>query len=139
MVDIVRKTTSLHDPLHVGFVRTYYVNDKEVYQETLDKNLDIEKHSGTMPDGIVKEFFENGKVYFECEFKNGLRNGICKIYFENGKVSIEKFYKDGMLEGKARVFHPTGRLYKELSYVDDIQDGKEVKYYPDGKVVESAE
>ena len=64
MVDIVRKTTSLHDPLHVGFVRTYYVNDKEVYQETLDKNLDIEKHSGTMPDGIVKEFFENGKVYF---------------------------------------------------------------------------
>ena len=75
MADIVRKTTSLNDPLHVGFVRTYYIDGKEVYTETLDKNLDIEKHTGTMPDGTVKEFFENGKVYFECEFKRGQRNG----------------------------------------------------------------
>ena len=135
MADIVRKTTSLNDPLHVGFVRTYYIDGKEVYSETLDKNLDIEKHSGTMPDGTVKEFFENGKVYFECEFKNGQRNGMCKIYFDNGKVNIEKYYENGMLQGKARVFHPTGRLYKEFSYVDDIQDGKQVKYYPDGKVL----
>lgn len=69
MVDIVRKTTSLNDPLHVGFVRTYYVNDKEVYQETLDKNLDIEKHSGTMPDGIVKEFLKTERFILSANLK----------------------------------------------------------------------
>ena len=90
MADIVRKTASLNDPLHVGFVRTYLVDGKEVYRETLDKNLDIIKKEGSLPDGTVKEFFDNGKVYFECEFKNGVRNGLCRIYFDNGKVSIEK-------------------------------------------------
>ena len=62
MVDIVRKTSSINDPLHVGFIRTYSIDGKEVYRETLDKNLDIQKHEGTMPDGTVKEFFENGKT-----------------------------------------------------------------------------
>ena len=112
MVDIVRKTSSINDPLHVGFIRTYSIDGKEVYRETLDKNLDIQKHEGTMPDGTVKEFFENGKLYFECGFKNGERDGKCKIYYESGKVNIEKFYEKGMLQGKARVFNPTGKLYK---------------------------
>lgn len=57
MADIVRKTASLNDPLRVGFVRTYFVDGKEVYRETLDKNLDIVKHEGSLPDGTVKEFF----------------------------------------------------------------------------------
>ncbi len=43
MAEIVRKTTSLDDPLNVGFIRTYTVDGKEVYKETLDKNLDIIK------------------------------------------------------------------------------------------------
>ena len=30
MAEIVRKTVSLNDPLHVGFVRTYFVDGKEV-------------------------------------------------------------------------------------------------------------
>ena len=139
MVDIVRKTSSINDPLHVGFIRTYSIDGKEVYRETLDKNLDIQKHEGTMPDGTVKEFFENGKLYFECEFKNGQRNGKCKIYYENGKVNIEKYYENGLLQGKARVYNPTGKLYKEFSYVNDIQDGKQIKYYPSGKILEVSE
>ena len=81
MAEIIRKTTSLEDPLNVGFVRTYLVDGKEVYKETLDKNLDIIKSEGALPDGTVKEFFENGKLYFECEFKDGKRSGYCRIYF----------------------------------------------------------
>ena len=64
MADIIRKTTSTNDPLNVGFTRTYYVEDKEVYKEELDQNLDIKQHTGSLPDGTVKEFFENGKLYF---------------------------------------------------------------------------
>ena len=68
MADMVRKTTS--DPSCEGFIRTYYVDGKEVYTETLNKNLDIQKHTGKLPNGTVREFFDNGKVYFECEFKH---------------------------------------------------------------------
>ena len=80
MADIIRKTSTL--PNNTGFLRVYYVNEKEVYRETLDKHLDIQSYSGTLPDGTVKEFFENGKPYFESEVKNEQRNGICKIYFD---------------------------------------------------------
>ena len=46
MAEIVRKTTSMHDKDHVGFLRTYYVNGEEVYREVLNKNLDIENTAG---------------------------------------------------------------------------------------------
>ena len=72
MAEIIRKTTSLNDPKNIGFLRTYYVDGKEVYSETLDKNLDIISHKGNLPDGTVKEFFENGKPYFECEVKKAI-------------------------------------------------------------------
>ena len=75
MADIIRKTASTNDPLNIGFTRTYFVDDKEVYKEELDQNLDIKQHAGKLPDGTVKEFFENGKLYFECEVKNGARVG----------------------------------------------------------------
>ena len=80
MVDIVRKTSSINDPLHVGFIRTYSIDGKEVYRETLDKNLDIQKHEGTMPDGTVKEFFENGRIIFGLYYNNSSHFGSRKIF-----------------------------------------------------------
>ena len=139
MAEIIRKTTSTEDPLNIGFMRTYYVDGKEVYREELDQNLDIKQHAGHLPDGTVKEFFENGKVYFECEVKKGQRDGVCRIYFDNGKINIEKNYKKGALDGKVKVFHPSGKLYKEFHYTLDVQDGQQIKYYPDGKFLEVSE
>ena len=63
MAEIIRKTISTNDPLNIGFERSYYVECKEVYKEELDQNLDIKQHAGKLPDGTVKEFFENGKLY----------------------------------------------------------------------------
>ena len=73
MAEIIRKTTSTNDPLNIGFMRTYYVDGKEVYKEELDQNLDIKQHAGSLPDGTVKEFFENGKLYCTIFFNFQLK------------------------------------------------------------------
>ena len=52
MADIVRKTASLNDPLHVGFVRTYLVDGKEVPDPT---NTDrVEENGRTVCIKTVK-------------------------------------------------------------------------------------
>ena len=40
-------------------------------------------------EGIIKEYYENGKLNFEGEYLNGKKNGKAKIYFDNGKLRFE--------------------------------------------------
>lgn len=85
MVDIVRKTSSINDPLHVGFIRTYSIDGKEVYRETLDKNLDIQKHEGTMPDGTVKEFLKTANSILNVVSKTGNATANAKFIMKTAK------------------------------------------------------
>jgi antitoxin component YwqK of YwqJK toxin-antitoxin module len=120
---IIRKTKALEGKDKGKFLRSYLFEGNEVYSETLDENLEIVETNGTLPDGLVKEFFDNGLTYFECIFKDGKRHGTSRIYYETGKINVEKQYCDGMLNGRAYVYYPTGRLREEFYYVKDIENG----------------
>ena len=63
---IVRKTKALDGADKGKFLRSYLFEGKEVYSEKLDENLEIVETNGKLPDGLVKEFFDNGLTYFEC-------------------------------------------------------------------------
>ena len=132
---IIRKTKSLEEGKG-KFLRSYFFEDKEVFSETLDENLEIISSKGTLPDGIVREFFSNGLIYFECSFKNGKRHGISKIFYETGKINVEKEYKNGLLDGRVFVYYPNGRLREEFYYKNDLENGRRLKYYPNGKILE---
>ena len=136
---IVRKSKALDGADKGKFLRSYMLEGKEVYSEKLDENLEIIETKGKLPDGLVKEFFDNGLTYFECYFKDGKRNGTSKIFYETGKLNVEKEYLNGMLHGKAYVYYPNGRLREEFSYIKDIENGRRLRYYPNGKILEVVE
>ncbi|MFC1644387.1 WG repeat-containing protein, partial [Candidatus Omnitrophota bacterium] len=48
-----------------------------------------------IPDGVHKNYYENGKVKSEATYKNGKQNGPVRWYHENGKLKSEHIYKDG--------------------------------------------
>ena len=41
------------------------------------------------PDGLVKEYYPDGKIKKEMHYKKGKPNGITRSFYENGKVETE--------------------------------------------------
>ena len=58
---------------------------------------------------MIKQFFKDGKINFEGEYKNGERNGKGKQYKENFKPKHHSLLYEGeFLNGK---YHGQGKLY----------------------------
>ena len=71
---------------------------------------------------MIKEFYTNGKLKFECEYLNGLITGKGKEYDKNGKLIIEGEYLYGRrLKGK---YYIKERLEYEGDYIIKKYNGK---------------
>ena len=49
--------------------------------------------------GIKKDYFKNGELKGEGNYKNGKKDGLWKLYFENGELKGEGNYKNGKKDG----------------------------------------
>jgi len=101
----------------------FYSEGKEVAKQILDKDWNEIKTIGKIPDGIVKQYYESGKLQFECNYKDSKREGITKRYDENGILINEWNYKNGKLEGISKEYYKNG-TYK---CIDTYQNGKLIK------------
>ena len=45
--------------------------------------------------GLVKEYYDNGKLKYEGEYLNREKNGKGKEYHENGRLKFEREYING--------------------------------------------
>jgi antitoxin component YwqK of YwqJK toxin-antitoxin module len=45
-------------------------------------------------DGYDRDYYPNGNLLYEGEWKDGWRNGQGKEYYENGKLKYEGEWKD---------------------------------------------
>lgn len=89
-----------------------------------------EVNSDSLPDGKGKLFHRSGKLFYEGEFKNGLKEGKGIHILQNGRInSIEAEHKnDEIVEGfmrytDARIF--TGTLNRQFPIKGTME-------YPDG-------
>jgi antitoxin component YwqK of YwqJK toxin-antitoxin module len=80
--------------------RMLYHNDllhgeyKEFKYSTLKEERYYEK--GKL-EGVVKVYYDNGKIMEEGAYKNGTRDGVSKWYDQEGNVTIEYEYQNGEL------------------------------------------
>ena len=111
----------------------YKVDNQEVAREKLNKDGTVLKVIGTIPDGIVKEYYKSGAVYKEFIYKNGKPEGQCKTYYANKKLNREDTYINGKINGLTKLYDEKGFLKAEINYKDDVQDGI-TKIYKNGKL-----
>jgi antitoxin component YwqK of YwqJK toxin-antitoxin module len=122
----------------------FYSEGKEIAQQVRDRDGTIIKAIGTVPDGIVREYFESGKLKEVSSYKNNKREGTSKWYYENGVLRAERPYKDDKLNGIVKWHYTTGSLGTEFNYTDGKLEGltrlywengnlKAEDYYKDGK------
>ncbi len=77
-----------------GTRHTFYRNGKHIGTQVLDKNYNVTRRSGKIPDGIIRTYFKNGLPEIEMVFLNDKLNGPTKFYDESGKLKSEVIYKD---------------------------------------------
>src|SRR6187401_2054841 len=60
-------------------------------------------------EGKMTEYYKDGKIKAEMEFKNGLQVGKSVIYYPSGKVQQVQYYQDGKLHGADTIFYENGK------------------------------
>jgi TonB family protein len=86
-----------------------YTSGKVAWNDTSMKN-----HIEKLKDGICKEWYENGQLRKEVEYKEGKTNGLYISYWENGQIKRKEYLGiDKSIEGKCY-----------------DQEGKEIKHTP---------
>lgn len=68
--------------------------------------------------GFVREWYENGQLRFEYNFKDGERDGLQREWFKNGRLRFECPYKDGEQDGLQRAWNEYGHLLYEWNKKD---------------------
>lgn len=114
---------------------TKYVNDvKQTDAEEVTK-LDLQN-----------EYYPDGKIKITETYRNGIPEGIRREYSEdgqilksfiysNGKITGEGIIKeDGVKEGLWKEYYSDSTLKSEGEYKDDKKTGEWKYFYPDGKL-----
>jgi antitoxin component YwqK of YwqJK toxin-antitoxin module len=72
------------------------------------------------PDGVARTFYKNGKLKREANFREGVQHGVTKSYYENGQLKAEESYENSTLAGHSRFFAGDGKMLWEA----DFQKGR---------------
>lgn len=120
--------------------RSFYVQGKEVAEETVASNGMIVELLGEIPDGNVKEFNESGQVIMEAVYRNNKLNGEMVRYTDTGEILSRETYEDGILHGDAHYYQyqSAGKAWSDCVYQNALLHGTRKVYYPSG-VLQAAE
>jgi antitoxin component YwqK of YwqJK toxin-antitoxin module len=68
--------------------------------------------------GIVREYYESGKLEDEIPYTNGKINGVIKVYYESGNLESEDPWINGRINGVVKLYYEDGKLKSEVIWND---------------------
>ncbi len=70
----------------------------------------------TKKNGLWKYWYEDGTLWSECYFENGIKQGATKVYYKSGKVKYEGFYTQNKPSGLWSFYLEDGTPEKQINY-----------------------
>jgi antitoxin component YwqK of YwqJK toxin-antitoxin module len=110
-----------------------------------DGKVRIERHIAHFSDGhfeadgAYREFYPNGQVFLEGQYKRGRQDGEWTYYYDNGKLNRKANFNDGKPDGPREIFRADGTLSAKRGFADGLRDGEWITYDPTGKTPISEE
>ena len=108
--------------------------DEEMTKKMMENQQGMPKAGDTIPDGIIKEYYENGRVKTIRTYKQGVPEGISQFYYDNGDPMFTHNYSNGNKDGLSRWYYRNGMVKYEYEYKGGLLDGMIYKYYQSGKL-----
>ena len=94
-----------------------------------------ETRTNDNPNGIHRDYYENGSLKQTTKLIDGVPNGLGEQYYENGKLEQQGELKNGEKQGVWKTYNENGNLQSEESYVDNIPNGILKNYYDNGQIM----
>lgn len=89
-------------------------------------------------DSLVEGYFVlhylNGNLLLERNVKNEKLNGIQRAYHENGAVFWEATYLDGLQVGDEFYYYQSGIVSSKRSFVNGLEHGYSILYWENGQM-----
>ena len=86
-------------------------------------------------DGLVEQYHGNGALLVKGIIKDSnWADGTYLSYFDDGNLWVEETYKNGVLQGPSVKYFRNGRIASEVTYVNGELDGEVTTYFPFGEV-----
>jgi antitoxin component YwqK of YwqJK toxin-antitoxin module len=85
-------------------------------------------------DGAYREFYPNGKVFVEGQFRRGRQHGEWTYYFDNGQINRKAVFNEGQPDGAREIYREDGTLLAKRGYKDGKRDGEWITYDKTGKI-----
>ena len=91
----ITEITKVVAPTEVGFLVVYYLGDRQIASESYDLNGVLVYCSGSVPDGVVRQYYGDGTVKEQTEFRDGSAHGKSTKYYPEGEA-FEKARTNGV-------------------------------------------
>lgn len=79
-------------------------------------------------NGPYKEYYKEGQLFSEGEYKLGEQIGDWTFYHPNGQLAKKISYTDGRPDGPIEIYNEEGKLISERTYKLGKREGKWVTY-----------
>jgi antitoxin component YwqK of YwqJK toxin-antitoxin module len=84
-------------------------------------------------DGVYREYYPNGQLFAEGQFRRGRQHGEWTYYFDNGQVNRKAKFDDGQPDGPREVYRADGTLAAKRDFHDGKRNGEWIAYDKTGK------
>lgn len=68
---------------------------------------------------VIEEYYENGFLKAEIQYRDDCKMGVEKEYYENGNLKCEVRYHNGSKQGPAKWYRESGEVIVEITYQND--------------------
>ena len=76
--------------------------------------------------GEVVQYYDNGTIKAQRQFKDGKLDGAYKLYHENGQLKLEGSYRNDQMQGVFKRYNSRGQLLSEEVYEDNVLVSRKV-------------
>jgi antitoxin component YwqK of YwqJK toxin-antitoxin module len=104
----------------------YYKDSKAILRRyfTIDEKI----------EGVMTEYFEDGKTKLERHFKNGIEEGSTMSYYPDGKIREVQRFKNGLQQGGDTLFYQDGKSQFIVQFKDGKKNGPLQKWSQEGSL-----
>ncbi|MFO7612472.1 MAG: toxin-antitoxin system YwqK family antitoxin [Clostridia bacterium] len=117
---------------------TYVIYDMEEELESYTYRNGIlirevqNSHAGPDVRSDIKLYYDNGDLKISYGELNGKKDGASVSYYENGRISFIQEYRDGNYHGKLESYYEDGTLNELTTYANGIKAGPAQRNYSNG-------